>query len=136
MKKILLSLLLLSSIGCRGLNRLMDGSEGTPPPPPKLISSLAPIDATAPLFDLPIPNGYTRTIFWGALPANGEIQITMNSNSLVDVMMEQRTIGQWTKLGIVEIPAFWYTYDSTKGIVTIHGDHLDLIEYAVYEYTK
>ncbi len=121
-------------VGCQGVNRLIDGKEGAPPPAPKVIVS-GPAVGDTPDFNVPTPAGYTKTVFHGAMPLPGLVHVTAAPDSLVDVFIKEQSIGQWFLVGHKFSEAFWYTFDPTEGTVQYHGQHLEGKEFCVYQYT-
>ena len=134
MKKLLIiaGVINLSFCGCRSVNRLIDGSsdESVKPASP-VTNGLLPISSTPPDFGLPIPQGFNRVVYWGALPANGIIQVKPGFQ--VQVFEQQRLVPGWKILSPIEIQAFWYDFNSVTGIVTYHGN-TSFVEYCIYQY--
>lgn len=131
--KTLFCLLAFTFVGCQSMDRLINGPEETTTEAPELIGGV-PAIGEAPNFNIAIPDGYDRIIFHGALPLDGIIKINPNPDAFADVFMKQLTVGTWFKIGDTYNEAFWYSIDLTAGTITYHGKHLNLIEYAVYEY--
>ena len=127
--------MLLTLIGCNSLERLTDGRE-VEPKEANVIVTVPGLDATAPDFGLPIAPGYTRTVYHGALPLGGVINVTPATDAKVAVFMKQRNIGQWFRLKTVVSGAFYYSYDKQLGVVTYKGTNLSLIEYCIYQDVK
>lgn len=134
MKTITMIAALLMLTGCHGIDRLINGPEGTPQPDPEVISSVPAMAPNAPNFNVPTPAGTTRVVYYGELPATHTVQIAVDPAAPIDVFMLDRGIRTWFKLEQQEIPAFWYTYDAAAGVVTYHGRHLEMKGFCVYQY--
>jgi hypothetical protein len=106
----------------------------TEPTPAPIIGGLAPLATTAPEFNVPVPAGTTKVVYYGALPLDGNIKINAVANSTVDVFLEERSIAQWFKMKLTYSDAFYYSYDAAAGVVQIHGVHLDSKAFCVYQY--
>lgn len=139
-RTLILILFLLITNGCRGLNRLVNGEEAKDlPETGSMITSIADISATPPEFNLPMPLGYNqRLVFHGALTKIGIVQIHQTTDTIVKVFVKQRNFPTlpWFIIGTQYSDAYYYHFDKVSGRVTYYGDHLDLIEYCVYQYTK
>lgn len=124
-------LALASSVGCRGINRLIDGSEGTPPPQPQVITSEEPLGET-PDFGIPTPAGMTRVVFHGLTPGNGIVAIQNAPGSTVRVFIKVRGgVQTWFVVSARFSEAYWF---EVKGAtIQIHGN-LGNTEFCVYQY--
>lgn len=134
-RTVLILALTLPMIGCKGLDRLINGSDQDPrQPEPEVISSMAPLPDTAPNFNVPQPANTTKAVFFDYLPADGVVHVTAAPGATVDVFIMDRAVNRWFKLGSQYSGAFWYTFDAAAGTVTYHGDSLNIRGYCVYEY--
>lgn len=134
MKNLLFLSLLVSFVGCQKFNRLIDGPKDAPPKPMKAISSI-PAIGEAPDFNLQTPAGYTRLVFHGEL-VGPIVKVNADVNSLVQVFIKERSIGQWFRINDEYSDAFWFTFDPVAGTITYHGKNLGQKEFCVYQYVK
>ena len=135
MKTLILIIAALSLGGCSSLERLTGGKESAPPAPVQVWTSVPDL-GDAPNFAVATPSGYTRTVFHGALPASGQVQLPADSGALMNVFLQERTLNQWFLLNDEYSEAFWYVYNPATGQVTISGGDLNLKAYCIYFYSK
>ncbi len=121
--------------GCQGLDRLMNESEHGPTEVTPITD--APQLGQPPVFDIPIPEGYKREVYYGFLPIDNKGQVETSPGSFVDVFINQpQLVNQWFKLENTYSKAYWYTYDKQTGIVSFQGSYKVKTIYCVYQYIK
>ena len=132
MLTVLLVFIALAS-GCKGVNRLMNGDDVKAPFVPAVggATEIGPV----PNFDVPTPSGFSRTVFHDRMPADGRVSITVSAQSSVAVFLKDFS-GNWFMLQDKQIPAYWYSYDATTGVVEYKCKDLSWMkEFCIYEYT-
>lgn len=131
-KTILVIVVTLS--GCNSFSKIMNGSEAEPIVQPEILSTM-PEATQAPNFNISIPDGYTRKVYYGSLVASKPTVTIQRNSTMIQVFIKEISINRWFKLGNMYSQAFWYTYDKNTGVVTYHGTNLGWKEYCLYEYT-
>lgn len=87
----------------------------------------------APEFNIPTPAGFSRSVFFGAMPASHEVQILDAPNSTVFVFIHDLAAKTWFKLGTGYSGAFYYERPA-DGQIVYRGTWLAGKEYCVYQY--
>jgi hypothetical protein len=130
MMKLLIVVLMSSFVGCRGVDRLLNGSESSAPEIVEAITS-HPLPSEAPNFGLSIPPGHERIVYFGPMPTNGLVSLS-DDGSNVDVFIFQTGPQQWFHIGNNHSDAFYYTHNGAT--VQYHGLHLAGTAYCIYQY--
>lgn len=130
MKRLILIGLMLSTVGCKGLNRLIDGKT------PDEIADKQPINPLSgqPDFGIAVPTGYSRTIFYGMMPADHKVSVTPSSNSMVRVFIRDGgQVNHWFQINSQYSEAFWYSSDPGTFKIEYQGVNLGGHEYCIYQ---
>ncbi len=134
MNRFLLAIvLLLPTLGCRGVKRLLGNDDKPDAVPVQSLGGPAPLDH-APEFSVSTPPGFNRVVFYGELPFGGAVRVSPVPGSRVSVFMLDRTVNTWFALGTSYSDAFYFSYDATSGVVQYKGAHLALKAFCVYQY--
>lgn len=136
LKPLCIILLLVSMsglVGCKGVNRLIDGNDNGKPKPVELISSMPNVGET-PNFNIPVPAGYRKVVYHGALAVGGSVSITPGAGQILQVFIMDRGNGLWFMLNDQYSEAYWYSYDSVTSTVRYLGSNLTWKEYCIYQY--
>jgi hypothetical protein len=120
--------LILSTIGCKGLDRLLGRDHS-----PSLVYQ-GPTADIEPDFNVPIIHGYQLNKLYGIVDSSFTLKLVSTSNDLIRVYY--RLGNSWDELG-EHIPQTMnpsYSYDQGRNIITFW--HCPISSYVVYQWVK
>lgn len=119
---LLLSVVLLGLNGCKLLKHRDEATE------PEKVLDTSPKLGTAPNFDIPIDDGFSRKVFYGQLKASKTVTVDNIAGSRVRVFIKDN-VG-WFLIPNQYADAYWY--DRIENKITYHNTYA-FQEYCIYE---
>ena len=124
-----MALLALSLVGCKGVDRLINGGDQDPQQPAPGVIGGYPLEE--PTFNIPTPDGHTLRKWHGRLPAGELVAVDAVAGSTVRVFI--RDAGFWFELRTSYSGAYYYSRPSL-GEVQYLGTWAATKEYCIYQY--